>query len=94
VTEVLLAVWKFEVPVRDRFEIEMPVGARLLTVQTQNGRPHLWALVNPHAETETRVFWVMGTGHQAADLDGAEYVGTFQMLGGQYVWHLFEWVER
>lgn len=67
--------------------VEMPKGARLLTVHEQDNRVHLWAVVNPNAEIEARVFTVVGTGHPTEFTDGI-YVGT--AFCGPMVWHVFE----
>jgi len=80
-------VWKFSLPATGTFELEMPVGARVLAVQTQNHSPFMWALVDPDAPKEQRRFRIVGTGHPAHD---EPYLGTFQLQGGSFVFHLFE----
>lgn len=49
----------------------------------------LWALVDPQADTTVRRFAVHGTGHPGVDATGT-YVGTYQLAGGQLVFHVFE----
>ena len=70
----------------------MPKGAEILTVQTQNDTPCIWALVDPDSETETRHFEVYGTGHDIHCDMGIErkYINTFQIQYGLLVFHLFE----
>lgn len=83
------AIWKFPLEI-GLTDIEIPVGAELLAVQTQApDTPCLWAIVNLEADRETRRFAVVGTGHP---LNGSEqkYIGTFQLLGGAFVGHVFE----
>jgi hypothetical protein len=70
-------------------EIQMPVGARALCVQTQDGNPCLWALVDTGNPMVTRTFSVYCTGDELAREEGS-YVGTFQMYDGRYVYHLFD----
>lgn len=70
-------------------EIEMPLGARILTLQTQGDIPTLWAIVDPRELMETRLFGAIGTGHPVPA--NGSYVGTWQ--DGPYVWHLFEITE-
>lgn len=88
------AVWKFRIPMEVKFELAMPIGAEILTVDTQYyGRPGeeavMWALVDPGIRVETRRFQMVGTG--ARELDGlTEYVGTCQLTGGSLVLHIFE----
>lgn len=84
-------IWKFPVePQKAKFE--MPKGAEILTVQTQNETPCIWALVNPENEKETRYFEIFGTGHNVPVDMGIErkYINTFQLEGGRLVFHLFE----
>ena len=85
------AVWKFGVPLPgpDLFTIDMPECAELLTVQVQHGEPQVWALVTPGNPIESRTFRIAGTGHPIAE-HVEEYVGTFQMLSGSLIFHLFE----
>lgn len=77
------------------FTIEMPVRARVLTVQTQGSDAFLWAIVNDAHLKEKRAFVSIGTGHMIPD-DAAvhvhpdNYVGTFQFPETRLVFHLFE----
>lgn len=82
------AIWKFSVPIQDRFAIDMPVNARVLSVQVQHGQPQMWVLGDPYAPKESRSFIMYGTGHDMPN-DPGEFVGTFQVHGGNLVFHLF-----
>lgn len=86
------SIWKFDVPVADRLLIQMPEGAKVLCVQVQNETPCIWAKVDPGTKVpvEVREFRVYGTGHNIDESEALEYVGTFQLLGGSFVGHLFE----
>ena len=84
-----LRVFKYPFRIGEKIEIGMPIGARVLSVQTHHGQPCLWALVDPAARSIVRQFRLVGTGPVADDSIGP-YVGTFQMFDGQRVWHLFE----
>ncbi len=83
-------IFKYPVATMPEFVIAMPRNAKILTVQNQYGNPMLWALVNPEAETEQRKFRVFGTGHTIKDLNGAEYIATYQLNDGTFIGHLFE----
>lgn len=72
----------------DNQEIEMPEGAEILTVQMQKTDLCLWAIVDPEAKKVKRKFNVFGTGHEI-DIKGT-YIGTFQMHGGDLIFHVFE----
>lgn len=80
-------VWKY--PLDWATTLLMPKGATILTVQPQGGTPHLWALVDPTAETEPREFIIVGTGHALlGHRESYTYLGTVQ--NGPLVWHAFE----
>lgn len=87
----MLIVYKYPVPPDDAFDLDLPVGARILTFQTQRDDACLWCLVDPKAPTETRRFRLAGTGH-AIDIppERLVYVATVQFHGGALVFHLFE----
>ena len=87
-------IWKYEIrAITDVVELSMPVGAEVLTVQVQRGMPCIWARVNPAAPRVLRMFRIVGTGY---DLPvppwpcRLEYMGTFQMHDGNFVWHVFQ----
>jgi hypothetical protein len=80
-------IWKFELPKQGK--ILMPKGAEILTVQTQNEIPCIWAVVNPDADKEERTFVIYGTGFEFQLID-YKYIGTFQMHSHGLVFHVFE----
>jgi hypothetical protein len=83
-------VWKYEIPIEDYFILELPKGAKPLSVQTQRGVLCLWCLVDqPSFESEERTFRLAGTGHSIKD-DNVLYIGTFQAEEGYFIGHLFE----
>lgn len=83
-------VYKYTIPVRDVFHLDLPIGAEILTVQVQRNEPQIWALVNPDCQTERRYFRLAGTGHAIGDRMLLKYIGTFQLHGGDFIGHLFE----
>lgn len=87
-------VWKYPIPEfneleEDCFTVQMPQYAEILTVQTQYGKPCIWALVDPAAPLTSRTFRVAGTGHGLV-YDLMKYVGTFQLQAGKFIGHVFE----
>jgi hypothetical protein len=82
-------IYKYELPLKDAVEIEMPIGARVLTAHEQNGKPYIWALVDHTARlgTEHRRFWIVGTGNPAGHVADEVYVGS--AFCGPFVWHVF-----
>lgn len=82
-------IWKFEIETTDNQTIGMPVGAEILTVQTQYGKPCLWALVNPDGNKEQRHIEIIGTGNPVKEASRI-YIGTYQLRDGALVFHVFE----
>ena len=71
--------------------VAVPVGAKVLCVQTQDGLPKLWIYCDKSARKELREFLIHGTGHDIDDEGNAlTYIGTFQLSGGALVFHVFE----
>lgn len=89
----MTTIWKFTLEITDSQRVEMPVKARVLTVQLQGGQPRLWAIVNLDEAplTEMRTFEIHGTGNPISD--GARtYIATLQQP--PFVWHVFERLEQ
>jgi hypothetical protein len=86
-------IWKYPVPLYKQGMasadpmIDMPEGAEVLALQTQDGHPTLWARVEPSRPKVPRRFAIVGTGHAVPD-DAGAYVGTWQ--SALFVFHLFE----
>lgn len=84
-------VYKYPLDIHDEVVVMMPKGARVLSVQVQNGSPCLWAAVDPNELTlEERWFRIAGTGYPIQDdvVDG--FIWTIQMYDGKLVFHVFE----
>jgi hypothetical protein len=68
----------------DEFSIDLPTGARVLTVQSQrDSEAFIWAQVDPDAPMKPRRFRLAGTGHPIADPDHWAYIGSFQLRAGR-----------
>ena len=83
-------IYKYPVPITDKFTLELPIDADILAFQTQGDTPCIWALIDPEVAEETVNFRLFGTAHTIEDADTLEYIGTTQMAGGALVWHLFK----
>ena len=88
----MLRIYKYPFEVQGELSIEMPKGASILTVQVQNGTPCIWAVVNDsQLVLEDRRFRLFSTGqHIDVNLTHMRYIGTFQLVEGTFVGHLFE----
>lgn len=86
-------IYKYDLPVVDKAVVSMPKGAEVLTVQVQNDWPdsqvRLWAKINLEAPIESRMFFVVGTGHPMP-VEAGRFIGTFQLNEGRLVFHVFE----
>lgn len=84
-----MTIWKFSLNADDRQCLYMPIGAKILDLQLQNGMPAIWAQVCAPAEQERRFFRLFTTG---MEFDGnyLEYIGTVQIGNGSYVVHVYE----
>ena len=83
-------IFKYKLKMKDTQEKAMSIGAEILCVQTQFEKPCIWALINPKVKgIEDRHFRIYGTGH-TINYTNLKYIGTFQLDGGNYVFHLYE----
>lgn len=85
-------IYKYDVRMREEFVVMLPIGAEILSVQTQgsDGEPKMWVLVDPDANLETRRFRIFGTGHEIDAQLALQFIATFQVDDGHLVFHLFE----
>ena len=81
-------IYKYELTSQDA-SMKLPKGAEILTVQIQDGRPMLWALVDPDNVLEDRVISTVGTGWEVED--NMKYICTY--MEGYLVWHVFEMIQ-
>lgn len=82
-------IYKYSLMLTDYHQTWLPQGAKLLSVQMQNGAPVLWALVDPSAQLEIREIRVYGTGHPVPNA-GEHLVHIDTIQDGSLVWHVFE----
>lgn len=78
--------------IEDKFEINMPASARVVGFEILDGKPTIWALIDPK-EINNRVkrFRLAGTGHDInieKDPNNLKHIAT--VLDREIVWHLFE----
>lgn len=69
--------------------LNVPVGARVLSVANQRDSMVLWMLLEPSEQKEAREFLVVGTGHNIDHHESALFfIGTVQF--DWLVFHAFE----
>lgn len=81
-------IYKYELPVNSNIITIKQCIIKILSVQEQNGKPTMWAIVDPDNEVvESLEIVAIGTGWELpTGLD--EYIGTAQDEYG-FVWHYF-----
>ena len=82
-------IFKYEFPITDRFSLDLPTDARILTAFIQNGKPCLCAEVDTNRQLSSRRFAVIGTGLPRPD--GCSWVVTFP--DPPFIWHLYKEAE-
>ena len=81
-------IWKTVLDPTDVQDIEVPEDAELLTARDQLEQLCVWFKCDPSKPSTKRRIAIVGTGHPAPE--GARYVGTGFLHGGQIVLHVFE----
>lgn len=97
----MMTIWKYTLPAFQwSAYVDMPVGARILSVGLQDRKVVVWALVDKQARVAERRLWLVPTGSPGLeDFQGRAFVGTVQIpplprelggpLGGEFVVHVF-----
>ena len=90
-------IYKYDLPEMGTGSIrQMPKGARILSLHTQNGRPKIWAIVDPETELVDREIVTVGTGFVLDEMferKNAKFVGTFLVENEMLVFHVFDFGE-
>lgn len=85
----MITIHKYQFQIADKVTIQMPQGARVISVQLQNGVPTMWAMVVTDMKMISHEFRVYGTGHELDTFAiQGKHLGTIQQNG--LVWHIFE----
>ena len=92
----MLKVYKYNIEINDYFDLELPFGAKILKVDVQHGYPQLWALIDPEITVmENHKFRFAGTGHPINENSNQlNFIDTFQMDGGNLIFHIFEVIDN
>lgn len=88
----MTTIHKYQLAPFESQRIEMPHGAKILSVQAQGDDLVIWAQVAPANSPESRTIQIYGTG-MVLDSQPRIHLGTVQMHGGSLVWHVFERME-
>lgn len=82
-------IWKYELKFAHHQTISLQENFQILTIQLQNGRPVLWALLSD-GEPNFRKVEILGlyTGNVTHNMHNANYISTVQELDGTVI-HYF-----
>lgn len=88
-------IWKYALEIETTNVILMPKGSEILSVELQNNKPFVWALVNPDEQNnETKIIKMFGTGEDVSNglTVNKRFLGTIQPIenGVAFAFHLFE----
>jgi len=81
-------IWKYTLENSRTQIVKMPLTSEIMDIQMQNGKPTMWAMVDPETEEIELKINMYGTGddiHENVLKD--EYLSTVQ--DGEFVWHFF-----
>jgi hypothetical protein len=85
-----MVVWKYTLTGLREDDLEMPIGAKILSVVMQRGIPCLYVIVDPGCTArEKRTIRRFGTNHHMKDVERLSYIGSLQH-GDTVSWHYFE----
>ncbi len=84
----MITIWKYALEVQDTQWIELPRGAKALSVAVQDEVPCLWCQVDTEAVQDSVLVITHGTGHPMKK-DNMRFIGTYQLDGGSFVGHVF-----
>src|SRR3546814_127429 len=68
-------IFKYQMPVLERFTMKLPVGAEIIRMADQDGMFWLWAVVRTDVPDEERTFWQFKCGGKMPDDVNLRYVG-------------------
>jgi len=94
----MMTIWKFPITNLDGTTIHAPYNGNLkfdeqvLYCDVQNGVPCIWVAVDDEEGTRPIRVVVYGTGHDMSRAGALKHVGSFMLLDGAFVGHVF--VER
>lgn len=84
------AIYKYELLTQGEQLVQMPRGARLMSIQNQAGKTVCWAIVNPDEAKVARRFLGFTTGGELPNGDPGKYIATVMYNGGSFVLHWFD----
>lgn len=82
-------IYKYDLDTTDIQTVNLPTTHEILCIQTQHGKPTLWAKVDTNCSSTVNVnIYTFGTGHNIPDIE-LFYLGTYQLNNGSLIFHIF-----
>lgn len=85
-------IFKYQMPVLERFTMKLPAGAQIIRMEDQDGLFWLWAVVDTNAPQEDRAFMAFKTGATIPTDANLSYIGFcavfVQMELGLYIFEV------
>ncbi len=82
-------IYKFPLKIDEANEIMVSEGYEILTVQTQNGNPFIWIIIETENRIDKCILEIVYTGNPMLQ-KFKKYIGTFQLLEGILDYHVFQ----
>lgn len=82
-------IWKYELAITDDQYVDMPIGAKPLSVDIQNGVPCMWVEVDSEKTPAQVHIMTVGTGYPVSHPKTSRFIGTYQLHGGSFVGHVY-----
>jgi hypothetical protein len=89
----VITIWKFPLQPASCQIVEIPLPAKILSVQEQRGAFCLWAEVDPDSEKVEVEIGIIATGQELPSPEGSSFlrhINTFQLQDGALVFHAYE----
>ena len=72
-------------------DLYMPTNAQILKLDTQNGTPCIWALIDPNESIERIEIRIFYTGEPIYEADERlHYIGTYKQNEDSLIFHVFK----
>jgi hypothetical protein len=82
-------IYKYQLETTDFQTVMIPEKSNIIALQTQYEKPCIWVEVETENEKVPHVFRIFGTGHELQIGLGMTYVGTYQIMNGSFVGHVY-----
>lgn len=85
----MTTVYKYQIQVDDFQQVGMPKGAEILSVITNHEEVFVYAKVDTEQQIVPYNIYMVGTGHDSAEIDDKVFLGTITLRNGKFVGHVF-----